>query len=140
MQFLKVCCLCKAQQGANPLFWMEMSNLDDDYAEKLAKISNVYKNYKQEIFNSRVIPIGDMPNGMAFSGYACKNMEDKSYNLILFREATNTDAYTFKIPDNIDGKSYDVIYQNAPAEISVNGEDVTVKFSEQRSFVWIKVK
>ena len=28
---------------ANPLFWMEMSNLDDDYADSLAKISNIYR-------------------------------------------------------------------------------------------------
>ncbi len=125
---------------ANPLFWMEMSNLDDDYAETLAKISNIYKNYKQELFNSQVIPIGDMPNGMAFSGYACKNLEDKTYNLILFREATNEDRYTFKLTDNMDGKTKEIIYQNAPVDISVNGKELTVKFGEQRSFVWLRIK
>lgn len=125
---------------ANPLFWMEMSNLDDDYAETLAKISNVYKNYKQEIFASRVIPIGDMPNGMAFSGYACKNIENKTYNLILFREATNDSTYTFKLPDNVDGKNVEIIYQNAPTDIVASSNNITVKFAEQCSFVWIRMK
>jgi len=125
---------------ANPLFWMEMSNLDDDYAETLAKISNVYKKYKQEIFNSRVIPIGDMPNGMAFSGYACENKLEKTYNLILFREATSEDTYTFKLPDNISGKTFEVIYQNAPADINISGNSITIKFAEQRSFVWVRIK
>ncbi|MBE6811115.1 MAG: hypothetical protein E7521_08725 [Ruminococcaceae bacterium] len=125
---------------ANPLFWMEMSNLDDDYVETLAKISNVYKKYKQEIFNSRVIPIGECPNGMAFSGYACKNMSDETYNLILFREATSEDTYTFKLPDNISGKTFEVIYQNAPADINISGNNITVKFAEQRSFVWVRIE
>lgn len=125
---------------ANPLFWMEMSNLDDDYAKCLAEISNIYKNYKQELFNSRVIPIGEMPNGMTFSGYACKNFSDNSYNLILFREATKEDSYTFKLPENIDGKEQKIVYQNAPADILVDGNNITVKFENQRSFVWIKFK
>ena len=125
---------------ANPLFWMEMTNLDDDYAECLAKISNVYKTYKKELFESRVIPIGDRPNGMAFSGYACKHIEDQTYNLILFREATTEDTYTFELPDNINGKSVEIIYQNAPAIVETNVNNVTVKFSEQRSFIWLRVK
>jgi len=124
---------------ANPLFWMEMTNLDDEDAKVLAQISSVYKNYKKELFNSRVIPIGLMPNGMTFSGYACKNMEDKSYNLILFREATEQDAYTYKLPADLDNLNMEIIYQSAPANVAINGDSVTVKFSDKRSFVWVRV-
>lgn len=124
---------------ANPLFWMEMSNLDDDYAEKLAKISNIYKNYKQELFASRVIPVGNRPDGMNFSGYCCVGEDKKTTHLILFREAANEDAYTFKLPIDINDKNREIIYENAPAEISFYGNNVTVKFDEQRSFVWVKI-
>ena len=125
---------------ANPLFWMEMSHLHNDDAEKLAKISGVYKKYKKELFEARVIPIGEMPNGMTFSGYACKNLKDKSYHLILFREAAKEDEYTFNLPDNMNGKTVEIIYHNADVDIKVNGDKITVKFSEQRSFVWVKIK
>ena len=123
---------------ANPLFWMEMSNLHDDYAETLAKISTVYKNYKQEIFASRVIPIGEMPNGMAFSGYACENKDAKVYNIILFREATNEDTYTFKLTKDISKLNAEKIYQNSDIEYEINGDSITVKFGEQRSFIWLR--
>ncbi len=125
---------------ANPLFWMEMSNLAGEDAETLAKISNVYKDYKKELFESRVVPIGNRPDGMNFSGYCCLSPDKKSAHLILFREATNEDTYTFKLPSNIDSKNMDVIYKNAPADIKVNGDNVTVKFDEQRSFVWVKIQ
>ena len=125
---------------ANPLFWMEMTNLDDDYAQCLAKISNVYKNYKKEIFDSRVIPIGNRPNGMSFSGYCCVSEDKQNAHLILFREAAKEDSHTFKLPINIDGKSIEAIYQNAPCETKINGDSITVNFEQQRSFVWIKIK
>lgn len=123
---------------ANPLFWMEMSNLHDDYAKTLAKISTVYKNYRQEIFASRVIPIGEMPNGMAFSGYACENKDAKVYNIILFREATNEDTYIFKLTKDISKLNAEKIYQNADVEYEINGDSITVKFGEQRSFIWLR--
>ncbi len=124
---------------ANPLFWMEMTNLDDHDAELLANISGIYINYKAEIFNSRVIPIGKCPNGMTFSGYFCKNMYKKSGNIILFREATNDDTYTFKLPVDIGDLNMKIIYQSAPAYITINGDSITVKFSEHRSFIWVRV-
>lgn len=123
---------------ANPLFWMEMSNLHDDYAETLAKISTVYKNYRQEIFASRVIPVGECPNGMAFSGYACENKDAKVYNIILFREATNEDTYTFKLTKDISKLNAEKIYQNSDIEYEINGDSITVKFGEQRSFIWLR--
>ena len=124
---------------ANPLFWMEMGNLDDDYAKMLAKISSVYKKYKTELFNSRIIPIGDMPNGMTFSGYCCESDDKKSYNLILFREATKDDTYTFELPTDISIFNVEKIYENADTKYSIDGKKITLKFSQKRSFVWLKL-
>ncbi len=124
---------------ANPLFWMEMSNLCDEDAEILAKISGIYKDYKAELFNSRVIPIGEMPNGMTFSGYCCLGEDKKTAHLIFFREASKEDEYSFELPINITDKNMQMIYQNAPTEISFYGNNATVKFDEQRSFVWVKI-
>lgn len=124
---------------ANPLFWMEMSNLHDEDAETLAKISTIYKDYKAELFASRVIPIGNRPDGMNFSGYCCVGEDKKSAHLILFREATDEDKYTFELPVDVVDKNIEIIYQNAPAEVGFDGNRATVKFAEKRSFVWVKV-
>ena len=123
---------------ANPLFWMEMTNLSDDDAKLLAEISGIYKNYKAELFESRVIPIGKMPNGMAFSGYYCQNADKKSENVILFREATKDHTHTFKLPADVAGKNMKVIYQNAPTDVKINGDSITVEFAKQISFVWLR--
>lgn len=123
---------------ANPLFWMEMTNLDDEDAELLAKISTVYKKYKAELFASRVIPIGNMPNGMTFSGYCCLNPDKKSGNLILMREAAPENRFIFKLPVDIRNAEIETVYQSDPVKIYSGADGITVDFSEQRSFVWIK--
>lgn len=124
---------------ANPLFWMEMSNLCDEDAAVLAKISNIYKDYKSELFESRVIPVGNRPNGMSFSGYCCVNHDKKIAHLILFREATRECEHNFGLPISIADTNTQMIYQNAPAQIKICKSSATVKFDKQRSFVWIRV-
>ena len=123
---------------ANPLFWMEMSNLDDDYADSLAKISNIYKKYKAELFASHVIPVGNRPDGMNFSGYCCADEGKNTVHLILFREAAKGDTFTFDLPKDISGLVGETIYQNNDANYSIDNNKITVNFSAERSFIWLR--
>ncbi len=124
---------------ANPLVWMEMTHLADEDAELLAKVSAIYKQYASEFFHSRVIPIGDAPNGMSFSGYLCRNADKRSGHLLLFRESTEADTYTYKLPLDMSDAKLETLYQSAPADVTIGSDSVTVKFADQRSFVWLKI-
>ncbi len=123
---------------ANPLFWMEMSNLDDDYADSLAKISNIYKEYKAELFASHVMPVGNRPDGMNFSGYCCADEGKNTVHLILFREAAKGDIFTFDLPKDISGLVGETIYQNNDANYRIDNNKITVNFSAERSFIWLR--
>ncbi len=125
---------------ANPLVWMEMTNLDPEDARLLSSITDIYKRHAADIFSSRVIPIGECPNGMSFSGYCCRIDAEKAAELILFRESTDADTYTFKLPVTSSDDSFELIYKSADVQIKLSGDKVTVKFTEQRSFAWIKIK
>ena len=63
-----------------------------------------------------------------------------SYHLILFREAVKEDEYTFNLLDDMNDKTAEIIYKNADADIKINGDKITVKYSKQRSFIWVKIK
>lgn len=123
---------------ANPLFWMEMTNLDNKDAVLLSKIVSVYKNYKSELFNSHVIPIGNQPDGMNFSGYCCIEDSKKSVNVILFRETTQKNTYNFKLPTTVNKTDFKKIYQSSNTDITVDKNVLSVKFDKPRSFVWIR--
>ena len=129
---------------SNPLIWMEMSNLEEEDKIKLSKIIKVYKQYRKEIFNAEIIPIGDMPDGCSFTGFQIKNSENSGF-LLLFKEKANSNEYVFKL----DGLSnnvlkYDYLYSNTNFEfinlnriISSYGE-LTVNFQIHRSFIFVK--
>ena len=124
---------------ANPLIWMEMTGLNDDDAKQLSKIAGVYKKHAAELFNARVVPIGEAPNGMSFSGYYCENADRKGGHLLLFRESTRGDRYTFDLPSRLDGDKSEVLYESSCAEVVFNEKSVTVRLADERSFVWVRI-
>ena len=122
---------------ANPLVWMEMTGLSNEDAELLSKIVGIYKKHTAELYDSRVIPIGNAPNGMTYSGYFCDS--DEACHVLLFRETTNDNIHAFTLPRSIDGAKAEVIYSSAPSEFSVKEKEITVNFSEPKSFIWLKI-
>jgi len=81
---------------SNPLIWMEMSNLLEEDVKALKNIIQIYKKERQRIFFSEVLPIGDMPDGISFTGFQAVVNNSEGY-LLLFREFTKTDSYEYKV-------------------------------------------
>lgn len=127
---------------ANPLVWMEVSHLAAEDVELLARVIAVYKQHASELFASRVIPIGECPNGMHFSGYLCLGRDQKSGHLLLFREQTEESAHLFALPkgvtETLDREGLTILYQSAPVELACREQGVWADFAKQRSFVWVK--
>ena len=83
---------------ANPLFWMEMRNLTPDDITTLRSIVSVYKQYRQEFFQARIRPIGQMPDGVSFTGFQIECGPGHGY-LLCFREFTANSHYTYALRD-----------------------------------------
>lgn len=79
---------------ANPLLWMEMSNLSEADQEKLSNIISVYKKERKDIFAGEVLPV----DGISFNGFQIKT-NDTSVYFILFLEYTKHSEYIFKTHD-----------------------------------------
>lgn len=122
---------------ANPLVWMELSGLAKEDLVLLSKLITIYKQYSSELFRARIIPIGDEPNGMSFSGYFCSNMDGKTGHLLLFREQTDDMDHIFQLPVSYESIRFSVIYQSDPVEFSYGEKGIEVRFFCQRSFIWL---
>lgn len=123
---------------ANPLIWMEVSHLEAEDAGLLARIIAIYKPYARELFESRVIPVGQSPNGRHFSGYVCRSADGSAGHLLLFREQTEQAEYAFRLPETLKQAELSVIYQSAPAEFSCEGPYIRVSYTRPLSFVWLR--
>ena len=123
---------------ANPLVWMETSHLPEKDAKTLSEITAVHKTYAAELFEARVMPIGEAPNGAHFSGYFCKNTDEKSGHILLFREETKQDTYTFSLPVPLEKAAIETLCQSTPVQVFQSGNTLTAKFGAVRSFIWLR--
>lgn len=119
----------------NPLVWMEMTGLDGEQTEKLNAIISVYKQERMHFVGTQILPIGERPDGMSYTGFHVKG-KDFGY-LILLKEYAKEDSYTYEIENSI--SAYSVLATNAPdAEINVNANRICVNNIDKFSYLFIK--
>ncbi len=70
---------------ANPLGWFETSNLPSGYVAKASPLVKVWKEHRDAIYGGTIIPIGDEPDGTAWTGFASLSSGGGGY-LLAIRE------------------------------------------------------
>ena len=131
---------------ANPLFWMEMRNLAPEDVETLRGIVSLYKQYREDFFQARIRPIGQMPDGVSFTGFQIQCGPGRGY-LLCFREYTSRERYTYSLRD-LDGRRIQarVLYSSAAesGQNAVTGTDdngapnLTLTLTQPRSYILIQ--
>jgi alpha-galactosidase len=131
--------------AANPLIWMEMTNLSEDGAERLRGIIGAYKPHRENLFAARVSPLGDMPDGQSFTGFQAACDEQSGY-LILLRENTADCRFAYRLACT-PGKTIEtqLLYTNAaPGGIAAwsapDGGALSVRMDAQRTYGFFKYR
>lgn len=71
---------------ANPLGWFEVSNLPANYFEQVAPLVKVWKSVRAELFGGTILPLGQAPDGNAWTGLASLSENNSSALVLAFRE------------------------------------------------------
>lgn len=82
----------------NPLGWFEVSNLSDVYVEKVANLSAVWKAHRKAMASGHIHPIGDAPDGTAWTGFASVGSGRDTGYLLLFRELNDQASWRVELP------------------------------------------
>ena len=122
---------------SNPLFWMETQFLSDKCRDKLKNIVHLWRMYRDEILNSDVYPIGEEPSGASMTGFVSDS--DGIMHLLLFRENTNRESFTFDVGDSAEGE-IELICSNSKIEFTQKENTVSVNFSNSASYAWFRIK
>lgn len=83
---------------ASPLGWFEVSNLPETYFAEVAPLARVWKAHREALFGGRIFPIGDAPDGTAWTGFLSLGADRKSGYLLLFRERNDRNRWTADLP------------------------------------------
>lgn len=77
---------------ACPLAWMEPSGLSSDAASSLKDLLNSVKDVREAVMRSFVLPVGDVPNGVNFTGFQAMESDVSGY-LLFLREAGKESSF-----------------------------------------------
>jgi alpha-galactosidase len=83
---------------ASPLGWFEVSNLPDEYFKSIPNLVSVWKKEREAIFSGSIIPIGQVPDGYAWTGFSSVSQDRKSARLVIFRELNQAETWSTEIP------------------------------------------
>lgn len=79
---------------AQPLAWMEASNLPDQ-AFEIAPLVKKYQSLMADIHKGAIMPVGSMPDGRSWTGF--QSVQDQGGYLLVFREDTLKEKEELKL-------------------------------------------
>lgn len=81
---------------ANPLAWMEQTGLDEESVGILGTIIPKYREVQSDILAGHVLPIGDEPNGTAWTGFQSITSDHTGY-LLMIKEYNDDHEGSYKL-------------------------------------------
>ncbi|HEX2949358.1 MAG TPA: alpha-galactosidase, partial [Armatimonadota bacterium] len=121
---------------ANPLGWFEASNLPDPYIEEVANLVGVWKQHRTAIFTGQMYPIGDVPDGTAWTGFASVAPDKQSGYLLIFREVNEQGTAVISLP-MLQG-TYDCSILGGHGNATLADGALNVSVPSEKDFAFIK--
>ncbi len=82
---------------ANPLAWMELTGLAEADADELADLLCRVAPHHRRILSGHILPIGEEPTGMGWTGLQSSAQEMREGYVLVFRERTEQRSCDFKL-------------------------------------------
>lgn len=106
---------------SNPLLWMELSGLPETERDILRGIIGVYRHHRSRFSEAQVIPIGELPNGTALTGFQLICAQPGEGYLLLFREHTPREGMDFCLKDISGAQIHtELLYSNCKDLVSLD--------------------
>lgn len=124
---------------ASPLGWFETSNLPEGYFETVPPLVAAWKQERAEIFSGHIIPIGEVPDGNVWTGFASTSKDRKSARVVVFRELNKVNAWSTEIP-LFDGKDAEVTILGGKGTASFRLGELHVEIPETLQYLFLRIE
>jgi len=124
---------------ANPLGWFEISNLPENYRESVGKLVAIWKKERSQLFSGQIFPIGDAPDGNAWTGFASVPRNDGPAYLLLFRELNSSPTWSIDL-NLFPASKRKVNILAGKGDAHVEGNKLTVSIPEKLQYLFLKVE
>jgi alpha-galactosidase len=121
----------------SPLGWFENQNLPESYFEEAGPLIATWKQHREAMQGGTVLPIGQTPDGAAWTGFVSIYAERNGGYALLFRELNRSENWQVELPFLSDhsGK-IEVLGGDGSAELH-NGV-LHVQIPDVLRFLWVR--
>jgi len=135
----KPSCLFATAMFGSPLAWFENSGLSKSYVSDAAPVIAEWKRQREEIYRGAIIPIGDAPDGAAWTGFASVPKGGHGGYLLLFRELNREAMWTAPLSLFASG-DYRIHVLGGEGTVTQTSNGFRANIPEQLGFVWVKLE
>jgi alpha-galactosidase len=83
---------------ASPLAWFEVAGLSEDFIAQVAPLVRTWKAHRRALRDLSILPVGDVPDGSSWTGFAAHDPTGAHGYLLLFRELNDRPTAEFSLP------------------------------------------
>ncbi len=112
---------------SSPLAWFEVSNTTPEFRQQIGDLVRVWKQYRQTIFTSAIIPIGDEPDGYSWCGFVTYCTQGDLF-AVVYRPLGDAMSFDFALPRR-GAKCVDLLHGQAEVSLQQNHVKVTIPAS-----------
>ena len=124
---------------ASPLAWFENTGLSASYAADLKPLIVQWKQERDAIYRGTTIPIGDAPDGVAWTGFASITEGGRGGYLLAFRELN--EESTWLAPGALFGNGeFKISVLGGDGTVTQEAEGFRVSIPQKPGFVWVKLE
>jgi alpha-galactosidase len=118
---------------SNPLGWFENTGLSAKFRESVTSLVRCWRLHRAAIATGDIYPIGDTPDGMAWTGF-CSVADDKHHGFaVAFNEMSGEQKHTFVMPASFET----VTRLHGEGSVSINGKELTVQIPKVFGYVFV---
>jgi alpha-galactosidase len=129
-------CLFATVMFSSPLAWFETSGVSPHFAASLSPLVAQWKKERVSIYEGITIPIGEVPDGVAWTGFASVGKRDEY--LLIFRELNPSERWT--VPQAVFPKqTYRILLLGGQGQVKQTTCGFAVTIPEKLGFVWVKL-
>lgn len=126
--------------AASPLAWMELSDVSDGSIAALAPLVRAWKAERARWHGGVIHPVGNRPDGVAWTGFVSEAADGNGGYALLFRELNESAGFSLDLTPIFGGRRLSVDgVVGGRGEARIEGGSLAVTVPEKLDFVWVKV-
>lgn len=123
---------------ASPLAWFENTGLSSAYVADAAPLISRWKQERDAIHDGAILPLGSVPDGVAWTGFASVAQDKRKGYLLFFREL-NASATWDEPSSPFAAGNYRIESLGGKGTVTQTAQGFRVNIPEPYGFIWVKL-